>query len=361
MIVDDDPSIRKFMDRVLRNEGYLVFTAVNGRDGMEQVQRIHPDLIILDMDMPEMTGLDFLKVVRNGKITSAPVLILSGTTDLDMIIESYAYGVYDFIRKPEHTGVMLKRVRNGIEIGKLITFNEYMRIELGMARGLQRNLYPQPELESDRFILSAWNMPLTDIGGDLYDYIQFRDGRLMFIVADVSGHSISAALFISIVKMVFRNALKKTDDPGSILTEMNHEMTEHLGMGLFVTLFCGLLDPVAGILKYASAGHPFPCFFSNTGTDTLDGAGPFMGPIHDAVYETYTRSLHHGNRLLVYTDGIIDSFDSRDSNTGRNFIVKHFSDFTQSIVSLQEQLKGKVLGAGNTIIDDCTSLMIEYK
>src|SRR4030043_184183 len=213
MIIDDEKPIRKLLSKVLSGSGYDVVTASNGKEALEKIEAVSVDLIMLDMNMPEMDGLHFLRTVRENDITHVPVLMISGEANPENIVESYKLGVYDFIRKPEQTEVILKRVENGLKIGEIINFNEFIRVELLMARKLQKYLFPDPAAKTERVNINTWSLPLSDIGGYLYDYVLFRDDRVVFFVADVSGHSISAALYTAIVKMVFRNALQKTEIP----------------------------------------------------------------------------------------------------------------------------------------------------
>ena len=218
LIIDDEEPVRDFMKKILTRSGFTIFTASDGREALDMLGTVYVDLIILDMNMPNMNGIEVLRHIREGNLTNKPVLMVSGSHDSDLRTESYRLGAYDFITKPEHTEVMLKRIENGLKIGEILDFNEFIKVELFMAKKLQKYIFPETENISEYIDIHAWNLPLSDIGGDLYDYIHFRNNKVLLFVADVSGHSISASMFTAIVKMVFRNAVKTTEDPEEIMT-----------------------------------------------------------------------------------------------------------------------------------------------
>lgn len=361
LLIDDEAQIRDFMKKILTRAGYVVFTAQDGREAIEKLESLYVDLIVLDMYMPHMNGLDVLRHIRKSNITNKPVLMVSGNHDADLRIESYKLGAYDFITKPEQTEVMLKRIENGLKIGEIIDFNEFMKVELFMAKKLQKYIFPDPDYISDDVDIYCWSQPLSDIGGDLYDYIHFRNDSIMFFVADVSGHSISASMFTAIVKMVFRNAVKGTEEPGEIMTIVNQELAANLPIESFVTMFCGIIESATGMLKYANAGHPCPYIISTTGYRSLQGSDPFLGPIKDVVYPTYEAKLEKDESLFIFTDGLEDVIDENYHKIELNAFLDMLYDrpvtgkdsFIEYTSSISEQ---KYIRS-----DDCTIMMIRKK
>ncbi|MCP4135366.1 MAG: SpoIIE family protein phosphatase [bacterium] len=368
LIIDDEETIRKVMGKLLGRAGYEVFAIASGEEALkrlssQQADSLSVDLIILDMYMPGMNGLEFLQKVRDQSVTTVPVLMLSGCSDLQIRVESYKLGAYDFIEKPELPEVMLKRVENGLKIGEIINYNEFIKTELIMAKKLQDYLFPGPFAMTDAVEINAWYRPLSDIGGDLYDYIFFRDGRIFFFVADVSGHSIPAAIFTTIVHMVFRNALKVVDSPGDVLNFMNKELSGNLPVEQFVTMFCGLIDPEKHTLEYGNAGHPKPCFLPATGEGplSLEGNDAFLGPIPEETFTTFKRELAPGDAFLLYTDGFMDVYGSGDLPIGRELLVKTLHRQELSNREKFEAACANILSADIEITDDCTMMLVQYK
>jgi serine phosphatase RsbU (regulator of sigma subunit) len=349
------------MKKILTYEGYCVFTASNGREAIEKLQSLYVDLIILDMHMPVMNGLEFLKLIRKKNYTNKPVLMVSGTQDADLRIASYRLGAYDFITKPEQIEVMVKRIENGIKIGEIIDFNEYMKAELFMAKKLQKYIFPDPDFISSQLDVYSWSLPLSDIGGDLYDYIHFRNDTLIFCVADVSGHSISASMITAIVNMVFRNALKITEDPGDILTIVNHELSANLPVESFVTMFCGLVDNNTGTLKYANAGHPAPFIIKGNRIKVLTDTDPFLGPIKDSRYTTHDTRLNSGDMLFIYTDGLEDIIDKSFNQLNVRRLVEKLKNVQPGDRAQFTALTDEISSDEYIRSDDCTIMMITKK
>ncbi len=361
LLIDDEAPVRDFMKKILIRSGYVVFTAPEGKEAIEMLETLHVDLIILDMHMPNMNGLDVLRHIRKNELTNKPVLMVSGYHDADLRIESYRLGAYDFITKPEQTEVMLKRIENGIKIGEILDFNDFMKIELFMAKKLQKYIFPEPEYISDDLDIYSWNLPLSDIGGDLYDYIHFRNDSILIFVADVSGHSISASMFTAIVKMVFRNAIKESDDPGEIMTIVNQELAANLPIESFVTMFCCLIDSKTGEFTYSNAGHPKPFIIGKERTTEIGEHDPFLGPIKDMKYTTYSAVLEKEEILFIYTDGLLDIIDDEYHQvdlsrfvgklTGREFNSQESFNELTSEISNQKFIRS----------DDCTVMVIRKK
>jgi sigma-B regulation protein RsbU (phosphoserine phosphatase) len=359
MIIDDEEQLRKLLSRILMSSGYDVATASNGKEALEKLETISVDLIMLDMNMPEIDGLSFLRKVKESNITHVPVLMISAEANTEMIVECYKLGAYDFIRKPEQREVMLKRVENGLKIGEMINFNEFIRVELLMARKLQKYLFPEPSITTERVRIHTWSMPLSDIGGDLYDYVIFRDDRIIFFVADVSGHSISASLYTAIVKMVFRNALQKAEMPGELLTIMNQELSGNLPVESFVTAFCGLFDPGKRVLHYSNAGHPKPYCLNGEKIIQLEGNDSFLGPIADATYNTYSIDLNDTSCILAYTDGILDIVSEEEKPIGHSMLMDVLKAPEKTPLEKFGMIQKYITGPDCVVVDDCTLMLID--
>ncbi len=358
LIIDDDEHFRKFMFRLLDSE-YHVVDAASAEDARSIVKSISINLIILDMFLPGLNGIDFLNELRENHVTDVPVLIMSGAGDPDLVVQSFKMGVYDYIQKPERVEVILRRIENGLKIGKMLRFNEEIRSELQMARHIQKLMMPEDRYDGDLVRIRWWMYPLTDVGGDMFDYILFRDGRVVFYVADVVGHSISAALYTMMVKMLFHNTVKITDKPGRILTIMNDELNETFPLGSFVTLFCGVLDPVKEQLEYASAGHEYPLLMSGDGPVELDKNQVILGPRKNIDYVTEKVEFKKGEALFAFTDGLIDKMDEKGTMMGKEpvkEVLNNGSSYEERFSSLIDLAMDETKYA---IYDDCTIMYIE--
>ncbi len=360
LVIDDEEHIRTLFTRLLGREGYTVITAGNGQEALNILEHQAVNLIILDMNMPLMNGLEFLRKNRDEEYSKVPVLMMSGSQNMEHRIESYQLGVYDFIRKPEETEVLLKRIENGLKIGEMKDFNDFIKIELMMAHKLQKYLFPDSQLVNGSVEIINWCRPLSDIGGDLYDYISLRNGKVLFFLADVSGHSISGAIFTTIVKMIFRNALKESLIPCEILAYMNGELADNLPVESFVTAFCGLLDPEAGKLIYANAGHPQPMLIRGGEAFKLPHNDPFLGPIKSAKFMNHEMNLEGGDQIFLFTDGVMDVLDFKDNSVGQDDLMEILVTRDSSLKEKSDAVT-KLFSADEVIkVDDCTFMMIGF-
>lgn len=361
LVIDDEEPVRTFMKRFLVKQDYGIVEAANGREAIRILQESPVDLIMLDMNMPEMNGIDFLRYIRDKKFKPVPVLMVSGSTDADLRVECYRLGVYDFITKPEQAEVMLKRVENGLKIGEMIQYNEFIKLELLMAKKLQKYLFPESQFENGFLSIVNWSRPLSDIGGDLYDYVNFRNDNVIFFVGDVTGHSISAALYTAIVKMVFRNALKVSEKPHEIISIMNRELYGNLPIETFVTMFLGLVDVDGGLLHYTNAGHPKPMLLKNGEARELPGNDSFLGPIQNVSFQTFSVPLDSFDTLYVFTDGILDVLDRESNPRGKDMLLSIMNDASVDGQGKFLKMQERLLDGTYKITDDCTIMMVSMK
>lgn len=179
--------------------------------------------------------------------------------------------------------------------------------EMRSAREIQESILPRNLPPIGGLRIAARYLPLAVVAGDLYDIVPLEGDGIALLVADVSGHGVSAALIASMVKVAFAAALRETTDPGGILERMNGALCGMFERS-YVTAACTLLRPGAGALTYSLAGHPSPLMHSDGNSIVaLDERGIFLGVMPDATYPTATVSIASGARLIVYTDGVTET------------------------------------------------------
>jgi sigma-B regulation protein RsbU (phosphoserine phosphatase) len=186
--------------------------------------------------------------------------------------------------------------------------------ELQLARRIQVDMLPAASAggkPGDRFELQAILEPARQIGGDLYEYFQ-RDGKLTFVVGDVSGKGVGAALFMARAKTLFRAIALLEPDLAAVLSAVNRDLCQENEQGMFVTLFAGVLELGTGNLSYASAGHDAPVVLGASGEPPrfLDvSGGPVLGLLEASPYTAQSTTLPPGAGLVLYTDGVSEALD----------------------------------------------------
>ncbi len=188
--------------------------------------------------------------------------------------------------------------------------------EIGAARRIQLGLLPDPALvvaDEPRVRVAALLEPARSVGGDFYDVFRLDARRLAFLVADVSGKGLPAALFMAAVKSQLKSATLRGATLGEALARADAEIAAHNPEQLFVTVFIAALDAATGELEYAAAGHDRP-FVARPGAmpDRLTGAGgPPLAVVERFAYASATRTLVPGEWVLLFTDGVTEATNAR--------------------------------------------------
>ena len=185
--------------------------------------------------------------------------------------------------------------------------------ELELSQVVQRALLPQQVPSIPRYDIAAFSRPAQIVTGDYFDFLHFEDGMHGFIVADVSGHGVSAGMLMSSLQTVFHTLTPETDSPVDVLKRINKLYVHNINFSTFVTIFFAKLDPYARTLSYASAGHNPPILHRSSTHQTtwLKPTGAAIGLIADYPYRLENIELGEGDTLVLYTDGIIEALNSQ--------------------------------------------------
>ena len=238
--------------------------------------------------------------------------------------------------------------------------------ELEHAALIQRSILP-PEGRAfpDRtdFELSASMVPALEVGGDLFDYFLLDEHRLGFVVGDVSGKGVPAALFMAVARTLLRAAAEHQSSPGDCFTYMNNSLAENNPAGMYVTVFYGVLDTRTGELTFANGGHNPPLVVSPGGKirRLMERSGPMIGLFPGKSYRTDTARLEPGQCLVIHTDGVTEAFDKNQAFFGDErlfeFLQRHSNDRPSGLVArLQAEVRNFAVGVPQA--DDITLLVL---
>jgi sigma-B regulation protein RsbU (phosphoserine phosphatase) len=325
LAVDDTPNNISLLAGLL-GEHYRVKAATNGAKALELAAANPPDLILLDIMMPGLSGYDVLERLRaDPRLRHIPVIMISAVDEIESVIRCIELGAEDYLPKPFNPTLLRTRVGASLEKKRLrddiVRHLDQIETELKAAREIQLSMVPldfrMPTAEHPVEIFATLE-PARDIGGDLYDFFWGEDGRLYFAVADVSGKGAPAALFMARIKTMMRLVATlyrpregKPVEPAHILERVNADLCADNRQDMFVTVFFGILDPADGALAYCSAGHNSPYVLS-AGHEVSKLGAPNDIPLGieaNYAYSTRTHRLNRGDSLFVYTDGVTEAMD----------------------------------------------------
>ncbi|MBK8986609.1 MAG: SpoIIE family protein phosphatase [Chloroflexi bacterium] len=179
--------------------------------------------------------------------------------------------------------------------------------ELRVARLIQQTLLPQELPALAGWGVSAYYQPARAVGGDFYDFLYFPDGKVGFIVADVTDKGVPAALVMATTRTLLRAAAERLEAPGAVLARTNDVLVQEIPPKMFVTCFYALLDPATGHLRYANAGHDVPYHYTAQGVVELRATGMPLGLMPGMGYDEKETTLAPGDYVLLYSDGLVEA------------------------------------------------------
>jgi len=234
---------------------------------------------------------------------------------------------------------------------------------LSLARDLQRSLMPTEAIALPGLDIHGLSRMCDETGGDYFDYIRHREGRLGLVVGDVSGHGFVAALLMATGRALLRAYASTEPDPARVVTLLNRELARDLATDQFMTIFYGDLDLEQRTIRYAKAGHCDPILLRGaTGNiETLAGRGMGLGFDRNYTFSNFGPvSLHEGDVLLIYTDGIPEARNPQGGFFGMERVHEILAERHDTARALVEQLVGEVsdFSGGTGYADDLTLIAV---
>ncbi len=379
LVADDNPVNVDLLTRRLTQQGHRVTSAANGRIALDLLHAEPFDLLLLDIMMPEMSGFEVLRVLRaEDRLHDLPVIMISALDDVDSVVQCLKLGAVDHLPKPFNPVILNARIGASLSIKRLRdkanAFLEQIESELKTARELQLMMVPRNFAAADHpgsISICGSLEPARRIGGDLYDFFYGEDGHLYFLIGDVCGKGIPAALYMTRTKTLFRLVAEEagrgetSPDAAAILSRINHELARDNPSLIYVTAVMGRLDPATGAFDLANAGHPMPLLVdAASGVSTFETSnGLPLGLVDDKAYKTHSASLSAGTTIFLYTDGVTDTLNLKDEQFGDDRLFAALAGAAPRPAALIADLGARLAEfAGATEpFDDITMLAIAYR
>lgn len=234
--------------------------------------------------------------------------------------------------------------------------------ELKMASGIQRRLLPAAPTGIPGFTFVGKNEPCRTVSGDYYDFAVRPNGKVYFVIGDVSGKGVTAGLMMAGLQVAFRIFSKSDPDPATLVTQLNVALKENLPQSKFVTLFLGRLDTNTGTIEYVNAGHTPPLYLHKHGATELTDSDLLLGVISRAEFVNRELLLEPGDSLVLFTDGVTEARnlggdDLGSGDIGEALVKLHGSDAMTIAASVNETVLRHVGNAEN-LDDDVTVLIV---
>jgi serine phosphatase RsbU (regulator of sigma subunit)/anti-sigma regulatory factor (Ser/Thr protein kinase) len=181
--------------------------------------------------------------------------------------------------------------------------------ELEVARLIQQHFLPKELPELAGWQIAAFYRPAREVGGDFYDVIPLPDGRVGFVIGDVTDKGVPAALVMSATRSVLRASAQRLIEPGEVLERVNEHLCPDMPEKMFVTCLYGVLDIESGLFRFANAGHDLPYVQTDHGVVELRARGMPLGLMPGMSYEEKEATLQPGDSVLLHSDGVLEAHD----------------------------------------------------
>lgn len=325
LVVDDNPANLRILSQILTERGYRVRAVTSGGRALASVELTPPDLILLDIRMPDMDGYAVCKQLKATPETAdIPILFISALDDVQDKMKAFAAGGVDYITKPFQLEEVMARVETHLSLRQLRrnlqAAHDRMAQELALAAQVQASFMHRTMPQIPGWQLAVALVPTRLTSGDFYDTLLLPDGSVWLLIADVMDKGVGAALYMAMSSALLRAyALEHPNRPELVCQAVNARLLEYTTADQFVTVFLGMLDPVTNTLVYANAGHNPPLLIGSSGSaapELLKRTGAPLGMLEEAAWRPQKVQLQPGDCLVLYTDGVTEAASAGDESFG---------------------------------------------
>ncbi|MGD8629779.1 MAG: SpoIIE family protein phosphatase [Gammaproteobacteria bacterium] len=332
LTIEDESPIRDGIVAYLEDSGFTMLQAKDGPAGLEIFRREHPDVVLCDLRLPGMDGLDILSTIT-AESPETPVIVVSGVSLLNYAVQALKRGAWDYVTKPiQDMAVLESAVRRVIEHAELLRQNREYREHLETlnreltqtltqlqedeeaGRRIQFQLLPRDRCSFGDYTFRRRLYPSMYLSGDFVDYFTIDDRHVGFYMADVSGHGAASAFVTVMLRTLmiqYRDALWQSIDdsilhPQQILQRLNRELCRQK-LDKHLTLFYGVIDLERNSMLYSNGGQfPYPLHYDGYEVRALECPGRPLGLFEDAEYRVWQHYLPEACVLLLVSDGVLE-------------------------------------------------------
>lgn len=378
--VDDESDLEllltQYFRRKIRKGEYEFSFAHNGLEALTMLLKNKDyDIILSDINMPEMDGLTLLTKVNEMQNPALKCIMVSAYGDMGNIRQAMNNGAFDFATKPidlDDLSVTIEKAISQINYIRQMqeehTQLENIKGDLAVAREIQLAILPRifppfPE-EAGKLDIAASMVAAKDVGGDFYDFFRIDDDHIGFVIADVSGKGVPAAIFMAVSRTLIRATGIRGNQPAECINYVNELLVKESVNCMFVTIFYGIYTLSTGEISYCNAGHNPPYLMKADGQveELPIPQDPMAGAIEGLQYHESHLTLQKGDTLVMFTDGVNEAMNINLEEFGDERFVGTLKKLTgKSCQEIIENVKGDVAAftKGAEQSDDITMLVLK--
>jgi serine phosphatase RsbU (regulator of sigma subunit) len=370
LVVDDSPVNIQVLVKTLDGTGHRILVATNGKSAIDIAHRTHPDLILLDVMMPDLDGFSVCRQIKADPATQdITVIFLSALGEVADKVAGLQLGAVDYITKPIQAEEVLARVSNHLALRQLEhevrKSRDELNQELASAAEMQRLILPQPLLAGHSVSFAALYETSRHVGGDYYDVIRISDDEIGVLIADVSGHGAPSAIVMAMVRAVFHAFPARRSDPVEVLQFINRHFRFMWGSAMLATALYAVVNQRSLHMRVACCGHLPPLLLRKGEVRLLefDSTLPLLLMNLESIpCDEFV--LERGDRVLFYTDGVTECEDPEENmyEVGR-LMAALKSDSGASLPGVLRFIAGDLekFARGRELLDDRTLLLMSVE
>jgi len=350
LVADDQRHVLDALELMLKNHGYRTEAVTHPTRVLQALEAREFDVVLMDLNYTRDTtaggeGLDLVSQIRLLD-ENLPLVVMTAWSSVDLAVEAMRRGASDFVQKPWHNGQLLEKLERQVERCRTLRQAERQRAdELRDAREIQNHLLPTRIPQIKDYEIAGVSQPVRNVGGDFYDVVRVSETQTVLCIADVSGKGMPAALLMSSLQAALRPLMWETRSPRELCSRLNRILCEIAPVGKFISFFYAVLDSKDNRLTYCNAGHNPPVLVRANGmASELNAAGAVLGQFPDWVYEQSDLQLRPGDRLIMFTDGLIEASNLDDEQFGEQRLTRMAQE---NLGSCAEELKTRLMQAAS--------------
>lgn len=331
LVVDDIQSNVTVLSIMLKTIGMKIFAALSGEAAVKIAIEKRPDIIILDVNMPSMSGFEVCEILTaNARTADIPIIFLTAASDQDSLIKGFSSGGYDYVKKPFHKDELIARINTQLALSqtnkRLARANQQLEENINSASEFQLSLLPHGFSNIENFKFFSSIKPSKRLSGDTLNYFRIGD-KILFYIADVTGSGIQAALMsvalsrqLSAERLAYGSAFNSINIessmplPSEFLKALNLYYSSDSNEKEYFTILLGLIDLSSGEIVVSSAGQPCPFIIGTNEVRSIEISGIPIGMFDWAEYDDVTIVLKKDEVMLAYSDGLSDAMEKVSSS-----------------------------------------------
>ncbi|HEX5228668.1 MAG TPA: SpoIIE family protein phosphatase [Bryobacteraceae bacterium] len=364
LVVDDQADVREALRLLLKAEGFAIDTAASPQDALKAAENARYGLIAVDMNFTWDTtsGDEGLRLVESlhELQPAASIIAMTGWSTVELAVEAMQLGACDFIPKPWDNRRLLSSVRkhwNSHKRAEIAPRRRELEAELEIARKVQKKLLPPAHFSATGLECECATLAAREIGGDFYDFFKIEPGMFAFLLADVSGKGVGAALLAANLQASIRGQRDLARSPEKLLARVNQLFFESTRPEHFATLFYGVYEAASRTIRYVSCGHPPAVLVREDGTfELLESSATMLGAFRRLALEERSITLHRGDRLVLFSDGFSEAQLETAADDDERWVLETILPLARSHrTGLADALASRAARGGNQA-DDITVL-----